>query len=199
VAYCVYTITHRDSGKFYVGISINPHKRWREHKNASRKNPRYRLHRAINKYGSDAFEFRVVAGLPTLALSKMFEISVIRFGKSDYNMTPGGDGGGYKHTPETIEKLRAQKGWKHRPEVIASFRGRVASPETRAKISASKKGVKRTPEACAKQSLATKGKPKSEAWKAKMRGRKFTEEQKRRMSDGKFKSWARKKALLAGL
>ncbi len=54
---CIYQISHRASGKFYVGSTSNRKTRWRNHKTHS---TCIHLRRAIAKYGVDEFDFRVV-------------------------------------------------------------------------------------------------------------------------------------------
>lgn len=66
------------------------------------------------------------------------------------NATPGGDGGGWKHTPESREKLRrAHTGKKKSAEHLASLRasqiGRITSEETRVKLRAAHRARKRQP------------------------------------------------------
>ena len=94
------------------------------------------------------------------------------------NMTTGGEGQslGYQPSEETLAKLRS---YRHSDEakrkLSAAAKGRVKSPETRAKIAAAAtgrpgtfKGRKHTAESLAKMSVAQKGHPVSEETKAKI-------------------------------
>jgi group I intron endonuclease len=61
-----YTITHRESGKIYVGSAIDIHGRWRSHRSDlnHRKHHNSHLQYAWDKYGEDAFEFEILAICP---------------------------------------------------------------------------------------------------------------------------------------
>ena len=61
----IYLIRHKGSGKAYVGRSVNIRNRWNLHKRHTEqgrdKSP---LHRALRKYGYDAFDWIVLAEAP---------------------------------------------------------------------------------------------------------------------------------------
>ena len=93
----VYAIQHRDSGKTYVGRSTNIRHRWQEHrcdaKTGRSKNP---LHRALAKYGSDAFEWRVLIKGPDRLLARLeacFIVDMKCLKPHGYNL--GGAEGGF--------------------------------------------------------------------------------------------------------
>jgi hypothetical protein len=58
----IYKITHKDSGKLYIGSAQNISIRWGFHKRALRKKKHHSplLQRSWDKYGEDAFEFSVI-------------------------------------------------------------------------------------------------------------------------------------------
>lgn len=58
----IYAIRHKNSGKVYVGSSVNIHVRWKQHKSSlkHRRHHCVRLQRAWNKYGEEAFEFFIL-------------------------------------------------------------------------------------------------------------------------------------------
>jgi len=58
----VYLITHIDSGRGYVGQYINDcvERRWKRHQREARNGSHLPFHRAIAKYGSDAFKVEVL-------------------------------------------------------------------------------------------------------------------------------------------
>lgn len=61
----IYMIRHKDSGKRYIGRSVNIRNRWGLHKrHAEQKRDRSPLHRAMRKYGYDAFEWTVLVTAP---------------------------------------------------------------------------------------------------------------------------------------
>ena len=101
------------SGKHYVGQTINESHRKYQHKTRTIKE-KTKFGRALNKYGFDSFEYRVLIKFtPTLDLIKLkrvldkLEKRYITLYKSDksefgYNLTKGGEGVlGFKHTEET--------------------------------------------------------------------------------------------------
>lgn len=57
----LYKITNLINGKVYIGQSIHPDKRWREHRNKAKKNfDEYPIHLAISKYGEKNFSFEIL-------------------------------------------------------------------------------------------------------------------------------------------
>jgi hypothetical protein len=124
------------------------------------------FHRALRKYGPDAFEFQILQEFESVEDAKRAEINAIAHLSPEYNKTLGGDGvWGYKHTPEAIERNRqAHIGFKHTEEtcerIAAGQRGRTRSVETRARMSKAKTGCSRPD---------VKGKPRSAEVRAKIR------------------------------
>ena len=57
----IYVIRNSVTGRCYIGSSINPRKRWNEHRSAlnNRRHENSHLQRAWWKYGADAFSFTV--------------------------------------------------------------------------------------------------------------------------------------------
>lgn len=84
------------------------------------------LYQAIDKYNIDSFEAKVLTVINTFGKTQdeikkelntleVFYIELYDSYLNGYNMTPGGDSGrlGFKHTKETIEKIRkAHKNYK---------------------------------------------------------------------------------------
>lgn len=62
--YSVYKITNLINGKCYIGSSIRPEKRWREHINTSKRPNDYKynypLYKAFRKYGINNFVFEII-------------------------------------------------------------------------------------------------------------------------------------------
>jgi hypothetical protein len=88
---------------------------------------------------------------------------------AEYNRTHTG----WKHSPETRQKMSAAKiGWRMPPEIVekiaAKNRGRKLSDEHRAKISARHKGRKRPPELVEKTAASRRGQKASEETRAKL-------------------------------
>lgn len=93
----IYRIRHEASGKSYIGWTINVQKRWRRHINDAAKGKKTAIHRALAKYGVDAFSFSVLEeGQGTSVEAHAKEIWWISTegcqAPSGYNMTEGGDG-----------------------------------------------------------------------------------------------------------
>lgn len=140
-----YKITNAANGKGYIGITIEPVvRRFRRHLSMSRKGSPFALHRAIRKYGSDRFSVETLADVASWQeLCAIERVLIVEHGtharsECGYNQTEGGDGSyGYRHTPETKQKMAAA--WL-RPDRLLQHRavhlGMKHTPETRAKISA---------------------------------------------------------------
>jgi group I intron endonuclease len=167
---CVYEIVHQETGSRYVGITTGrPSRRWAQHKSTAKHRPATKLHLALRKYGPDAFDFRVIAGFPTLALARLAEVSLIKFNHPEYNVTAGGDGAfGHRWSAEDRARMSEQrrgnqnaKGYRHteatRAILSAVWLGRKQTPEHTEKVAAQHRGRKRSPEArarmCAAQQL----------------------------------------------
>jgi group I intron endonuclease len=160
--YSVYIITCTANAKQYVGIAADLQTRWRRHRNA---NEGQLIHKAIKKYGIDAFVFTHIADAFDAESAKMIERMLIAEHNTKmphgYNMTDGGDGTmGMAKTEEHKEKIREsnKKTWadselrKQLGEKISAARkgkpnGRKGKPNGR-------KGVAQSPEHVAKRKAA---------------------------------------------
>lgn len=197
--FIAYKITHRESGKAYVGITTQfLRRRWKQHVNAQK----HAIGLAIRKYGADEFSCEHIASAKCtddlIDMERMLIAQYQTMAPLGYNLVRGGDGNfdpseetlalrraailGRKHSEETRAKLR--KAWETRPRVLpprsdahranlsASLKGCKFVPlsiEARAKISAAHIGRKRPKEVGAKISAIKLGKPRTEAAKAAMR------------------------------
>lgn len=115
------------------------------------------LYAAIRKYGTDSFDWCILATCSTIAEALLEEKRFIEELRPEYNLLPGGKGfaAGYVRSPATIEKWRAsRKGWKPTPEqrarAAAARRGIPVSAETREKLSKARRGKSLSPETVAK-------------------------------------------------
>ncbi len=95
----IYRVTNTVNGKVYIGKWSHPTSdlRWRLHKSAAKNGSPYYFHRAIRKYGPDAFKVEVIHRAQTLdELSKMETFFIILHQshkpENGYNMTMGGEG-----------------------------------------------------------------------------------------------------------
>jgi group I intron endonuclease len=153
----VYLITHRGSGKRYVGITTKGwSRRWVQHCQRAELGSTGALHRAIKKYGSDAFDLAVLETCNDHAALDAAEIRWISlyqsFGPAGYNLTIGGGGSkGYPASDETRAKMSAAK------------KGRRLSDQCYAASLRARIGVKRDPSVGQKISAALKGRPASDS------------------------------------
>lgn len=92
----IYLIRHKASGKSYVGRSTNIENRWDLHKrHTEQKRDRSPLHRAMRKYGYDAFDWLVLVRAPArvhVALEHQFMTDWRTLVPAGYNV--GGAAGG---------------------------------------------------------------------------------------------------------
>ena len=114
----IYKITNTINGKCYIGQAIDVRDRLMVHAN-NKHDRKLVIYKAFEKYGIDNFEARILLIINTFGKTKdeikkelnyheCFYIDLYDSYKNGYNMTPGGDSGrlGFKHTQETIEKIR---------------------------------------------------------------------------------------------
>jgi len=138
--YTVYVHTCIPSGKSYVGYtSHGMERRWKEHcTDALRYKLKRLLHQAIRKYGTDAWEHRVLSVHSTEDEAEAAEIRCIAelntMMPNGYNMTLGGEGTtGYKLTEEhkqiLVKENKKRSGKKH------PGYGKKRSAETKRKMS----------------------------------------------------------------
>lgn len=159
----IYEIVNTIDGKRYLGSAACLRIRWRVHKGLLNKGGHHAPHlqHAWTKYGSEAFEFRVVQFCERLSLIER-EQAFIDSMQPEYNVC----------------------------RKAGSTFGRAHSAETKRKIGAKKVGLKlppRTAEYRAAASLRLLGKSKSEAhaaaFQAGRANRVYTEEQRLRVSE----------------
>ena len=108
------------NGKRYIGQTVNPKARMRQHKNCYGGNY---FHKAIKKYGFENFIYDELIRVKSynqdnlkLLLNTLEKFYIRKYKSSDnrfgYNLTEGGEGStGYKHTDESKRKMSEfQKG-----------------------------------------------------------------------------------------
>lgn len=94
----IYCLTNKVNNKKYIGQSKNIFSRWNEHYRTATSNPDRcsLIHKAINKYGIENFNFEILELCETSKLDEL-EIKYIKLfkeiGNILYNLTDGGDGG----------------------------------------------------------------------------------------------------------
>ena len=166
---CIYRIINKLDGKSYVGqyCKDNPKQRFTNHKSRARKeDSNEHLYRAIRKYGVENFEFTLVCVCKNEELNDL-EIKYIKefdtFGPNGYNMTSGGQGvRDFKHSPETIERLRVSSTGKFpdeatRKRISEGLLGHGCSEETREKLRKASTGKPKSAETIEKLRKANLG------------------------------------------
>nr|DAX48675.1 MAG TPA: intron associated endonuclease [Caudoviricetes sp.] len=121
----IYKWTNKKNCKKYVGQTVNPRKRYLQHKRGERADSQI-IDRAILKYGAENFDYTVLLTIHADTREELrglldeAEIALIRLEQSyyktglGYNMTLGGmTRGSYNHSEETRLKLsKIKKGKK---------------------------------------------------------------------------------------
>ena len=180
----IYSITHIETGRIYIGQSWYIEKRWRNHKNGYGS---HKIGSAIKKYGVEAFEFKILLEFDENISQETLnekEIQIIAEMKcvapDGFNLKLGGQSGG-KISEETRKKMSEQR------------TGRKQSEETRRRRSESLKKLPPRSEEWKRNNresqLGTKRGPQSpEIIKKRVdariaAGNKWSDEQKKKMSD----------------
>ena len=145
---CIYLIRNLRNNKCYIGKTINPDKRIREHLNRTSQGSRL-VKCAIEKYGRESFVYEILHDGIIPELLDSYEIEAIKkynsLAPSGYNLRAGGEGG----------KLTAEA----RLKISKANKGKTIPPSQRKKISKSVKKTVRSAETRHKMSLAKLGKP----------------------------------------
>ena len=194
----IYEIRHIESGKCYVGSSLDIKQRWHAHKALLRSGKHHsrRMQRAWTKYGADAFLFSilVICGAENLALYEQAAIDGLDAYQNGLNGAPFAcTMRGTKHSDETKRLLsKIGRGRKHSPEhcaaISAAMTGKKLPPEVIEKMRKTKTGKVHGPpsdEHRAKISAALKGRTWSDEYLEKMRQRRHTDETKMLISISK--------------
>ena len=186
----IYKITHKETGKSYIGLSVDIHNRWKQHRSFAKTGRKSAIYSALKKYGVDAFEFTVLEECASDVLEEREKHWIVQFDTvaSGYNLTFGGESN-KEVSEETRRKIsEANTGKKRSPESIAKFaqsmRGQKRTPEQNAAKSALMKGRglgrKLPPEVVAKIGKPFLGRKHSDESKAKMsaakKGTKFSDD-----------------------
>ena len=157
--YAIYIITNTVNAKQYVGIAADLERRWKRHRNA---NEGQLIHKAIKKYGVDAFVFTHVADAFDAESAKIIERMLIAEHNTKmphgYNMTDGGDGTmGMAKTEEHKQKLRESNKKTYENKELRKKIGEAISKAKKGKPSPIKgksngrKGIPQSPEHAAKR------------------------------------------------
>ena len=159
--YAIYVITNTVNAKQYVGIAADLERRWKQHRTTNGSSPH--LHKAIKKYGIDAFVFTHIADAfdeeAACTIERLLIAEHNTQSPNGYNLTGGGEGL-FKPSEEVRKKI-AEANRNRSPEIRASMSkklmGLKASDETKKKQNLKKIGSKRTEETKKKMSQSLIG------------------------------------------
>lgn len=168
----LYKITNIENNKIYIGQTVQPEKRWYQHKyDSSKNNHPSTLAYAIKKYGNMSFNFEVIACCKTLDEANDIETILVEqydshvSNNKGYNISLGG-----RTAPITDDVKK---------KMSAAKKGKKLSPEHSKKISESNKG----------RVASNKGIPRSDEEKNKIskssKGKIFTDEHKNNLSQAR--------------
>ena len=151
MAACIYMIVNKNTGKFYLGRSIDNTKRWADYRKTLRgnrhRNPR--LQNSWNLHGEDAFQFvilieapkEILKALEGILLKTLWNMGVLyNLNKDPTGFEEGNKLGCFKRSEQTKKKMSK------------AFTGRIFSDTHRQKISAARKGTKAASHVKAKMS-----------------------------------------------
>ncbi len=181
---CVYTLSRAsDSEVRYIGISKyeTAEKRFKIHTRAAKHGVVYPIYDWMRKY-DDITATTVAANLSWEEACKI-EIEMIAKYRSKknnrlLNLSDGGQGpSGYRHSEESLHKLST------------ALKGRSLTDEHKRNISSGQTGRAKSLEHRKNIAKARKGK------EAPNKGNVFSDEQKKKVSEGLKRSWAKRKAL----
>lgn len=83
----LYRVQHVNSGRFYIGISVDPVRRWKTHRKRARQGHESRLYLELQQHGADAFAFKVLDWFDTWGQAREAERLILRLGLAELNMT----------------------------------------------------------------------------------------------------------------
>lgn len=159
----IYIITNTESGKVYVGSSVDLRRRQAQHRSRLQrgKHDNSHLQRAWDKYGAGAFRFMVceyVEGKGQLMAREQYWLDFHRLLTEVYNhgLVARHPMLGYKHTDETRAKMSAPR--KPRPPHSEETRARMSANSARKGQPGTFLGHTHTPESIAKM-VKARGKP----------------------------------------
>jgi group I intron endonuclease len=178
----IYGFRNIENGKWYIGQSINIIQRKQNHLSKLRSNTHKNTYfqHDYNEYKEDSFEFVILEMCENEMLSIREEAWIVYYNSLNRDF-------GYN-----VSNPLNPCGEEARKKISKALKGRKFTKEWLQKLSNAKKGKKHSPESIAKRALHMKGnqfrkgKIPTNAFKkgqaAPMRGRKFTEEHKAKLS-----------------
>lgn len=190
----IYAITNTLNNKMYIGSSVSCEKRWNEHRRslASGKHHSRYLQSSYKKYGKENFDFSIIEFVDDRDSLTKREQVWIDFFKPKYNGRPIANSPlGTKHTEQTKLKMSAAHKGKifsknHCANISKAKKGKSISDAQKILISNSLKGHNPTDETRKKLSASLIGNKRAA-------GKKYSLEERIRISENMKKIWAQRK------
>lgn len=180
----IYAIRHIESKRDYIGSSLDIVNRFSQHRADLRRGNHCnaRLQRTWSKYGQSAFQFLILEIVIDRITLLQREQHWIQNATAAFNSAPAvGRPNGWKHSPETIQKMREAHKGKIIPREIA-LAGTVAA-------ALKNTGKKRDPAIVEKAIMARMASGNPSYWKGKKRPPEFAEKMRAtRLANGGWKS-----------
>jgi group I intron endonuclease len=174
----IYLLINTVNGKMYVGRCVSSIKaRWRRHVLDAEQGSDVYLHRAIRKYGAANFFVRRLYRCTEALLDHCERYYIQRYATSaprGYNLTKGGDGGGYGLRSKADRKLigakiRESNSWRDQVAEKAAFYNTPAGQACRRRISKQLTGRKLSAKECRNHSLGLRKRYSREEERTKTR------------------------------
>lgn len=103
----IYKITNIKNKNIYIGKCKNLQKRWQQHRSSSKKKKTL-LYEAMRTYGLESFYIKVIEKCSISTIDKREKFWIYKL-QPEYNMTKGGNGGGFlnkKHKNNWFKKIK---------------------------------------------------------------------------------------------
>jgi len=134
----VYIITNIETGDFYIGSATRKFiSRWRTHITALRRGNHHskRMQNSFNAHGESAFVFKIleITSVEQALVREQFYLNQL---EPPYNTCKiAGNSRGYKHSKETLERLRAIKhSEESKAKMIAAHKGKTSEAKSISKL-----------------------------------------------------------------
>lgn len=129
----IYKITHRESGKSYIGRSVHIEKRWCEHRWEHKGRPgTYPLYNAMKKHGIEAFDFEIILCAPPEHLRDLErEVIESRSAMRPGGYNVGGTHGGFLSKEEIVVLSADEQDIRRQATLKAALAGHEALREKR--------------------------------------------------------------------
>lgn len=116
--YSIYKVKNNVNGKIYIGFTQDFERRKSAHISLSNRGSTTKFHRALRKYGEEAFEWEIVfQGKDEYHILNWAEPFFIKeydaFSKNGYNMTSGGENGATQSDETKRKRSESLTGEKH--------------------------------------------------------------------------------------